>query len=58
MRLQVENMPAEEFAALWQRYIVVYAELLLEASPDAPADSPAVQRLVSLLLVFVNHMYL
>lgn len=55
MHFQVENMPAEEFAALWQRYIAAYAELLLEASSEAPADSPAVQRLVSLLLVSANH---
>jgi hypothetical protein len=50
MGLQVENMPAEEFDALWQRYISAYAELLLEASPEAAADCPAVQRLVRLLL--------
>ena len=55
MHLQVENMPAEEFAALWQRYIAAYAELLLEASSDTPADSPALQRLVSLLLVSATH---
>ena len=47
-------MPAEEFAALWQRYIAAYAELLLEASSETPADSPTVQRLVSVLLVFAD----
>ena len=57
--LQVENMPADEFAALWQRYIAAFAELLLEATPASPPECPALQRLVGLAaLSLVPHLAL
>lgn len=49
--MHVEEMPSAEFAALWQRYIAAFAELLLQQYKAPSPESPAIQLLVIYHLV-------